>query len=174
MLSIIQHRVHLLRVMLILVIFVDITKPGACPEANFPIQVGGPTGHSKINVMDYHESTKRFALGGFTGCRDVKRNNGGTTGSIPLIMSYVPDSNGKIKSPDWGYTLALSGWSFYQIAISQDGEQIVGLVYKITLTSYLFFIKSDASKMNLQKIHNLIFSIYQYNKNILVGSSLLN
>jgi len=46
--------------------------------------------------MDYHESTKRFALGGFTACRDLKRNNGGTAGKIPLIMSYVPDTNGKI------------------------------------------------------------------------------
>jgi CheY-like chemotaxis protein len=75
--------------------------------------VGGPRADSKINVMDYHEPTKRFALGGYTACRDLKRNNDGTTGLIPLIMSYVPDNNGKIKSPDWGYTLALSGWSFY-------------------------------------------------------------
>jgi hypothetical protein len=50
----------------------------------------------------------------------------------------------------------------------------VGLVHKTVSTSYLFFIKSDASKMNLQKIQNLIFSINQYNKNILVGSSSSN
>ncbi len=51
----------------------------------------------------------------------------------------------------------------------------MGLVYANTLTSYLFFIKSDASKMNLQKINpGVIFSINVYFKNILVGSSSSN
>ncbi len=62
--------------------------------------------------MDYHEATKRFAFGGYTGCTDLKRHNAAVPGNLPLIMSYTPDSAGVISDPEWGYTLALSNWRF--------------------------------------------------------------
>lgn len=90
--------------------------------------------------MDYHESTKRFAIAGHTRCRELKKNNDGLAGRLPLIMSYIPDSNGVIGSPDWGYTLALAGYSFYQISINRNGLHIVGLIQRDFYDSYVFFI----------------------------------
>jgi hypothetical protein len=90
--------------------------------------------------MDYHESTGRFALAGETKCKDLKKKNDGLVGRLPLIMSYIPDSNGKIGPPDWGYTLALVGYTFYQISINKNGLHIVGLIQRDYYDSYVFFI----------------------------------
>ncbi len=47
-----------------------------------------------------------------TRCNELKKDNDGTSGALPLIMIYVPDSAGKIGDPDWGYTIALQEFTF--------------------------------------------------------------
>ena len=102
---------------LTLTLFVGFVKSGACPEANFPIIVGGSLDDSKIYALDYLEtaSIKRFAMGGYTRDKDVKGPNKAVAGTLPLILSYTPDNNGKIGQPDWGYTVALLDYSFMQV-----------------------------------------------------------
>jgi hypothetical protein len=99
--------------------------------------------------MDYHETTKRFVFGGYTRCRELKKNNDNVAGALPLIMSYIPDSHGDIGQPEWGHTIALTGYSFYQISFNKNGLHIVGLVNRDFWVSYVFFISSDGALMNL-------------------------
>ncbi len=102
----------ILNQLFVFAVIVGLAFSAGCPEANFPIQIGGPTERTVIRAIDYHETTKILAVGGFTRCYELKKDNDGTSGALPLIMSYVPDSNGVIGDPDWGYTLALQEFVF--------------------------------------------------------------
>ena len=98
-------RILYLQIVFILNIFLRLVASGACPEANFPIQIGGPNNDTVIKAIDYHASTKRLAAVGYTKCSELKKDNDGVSNRLPLIIQYKDD--GKIDSPDWGYTLAL-------------------------------------------------------------------
>ncbi len=94
-----------LHIVSIFTVFLRLVASDACPEANFPVQIGGPTDDTVIKAIDYHAATKRLVAVGFTQCSELKKDNDGVSDRLPLIIQYTDD--GKIDSPDWGYTLAL-------------------------------------------------------------------
>ena len=98
-------RILFLHIVSIFSIILRLVASGACPEANFPIQIGGPNDETVIKAIDYHAATKKLAAVGYTKCSELKKDNDGVSDRLPLIIHYTDD--GKIDSPDWGYTLAL-------------------------------------------------------------------
>jgi hypothetical protein len=45
----------------------------ACPEATFPIILGGYSGHTEIYAFDYSLSGLRIAVGGATWDKELRR-----------------------------------------------------------------------------------------------------
>jgi hypothetical protein len=124
-----SNRVVILLILFYLVSYPVEVKSGGCPNANFPLALGGPQDETSIKAFDYLPAFNKYVIGGWTKCNDLKAANEVYIGVLPLIATYKTDKNGLVTI-DWGFTLALVGHVASAVTFSRDGLNVVSLLEK--------------------------------------------
>ena len=108
-------KASLILVIGVLSIFVKRTHSAACSAATFPLTLGGLTGSTSIEQMDYHAGTDALVVGGSTSDTGVWGSN--PNGVLPSMLSLY---KGPSMAQQWALTTSMVN-HISLVAFSTDG-----------------------------------------------------